>query len=102
MPCRLVRYPPDYVRSSPPRSQNYFFWTWKIGNSTATGKVETPFWSYQLALEHGWAPTDPRDADGQCDRIGAGFTDSLASSSHGKSVAMVRIPSPPSTTTSGL
>ena len=57
-----------------PRSQNYFFWTWKIGNSTATGKVETPFWSYQLALEHGWAPTDPRDADGQCDRIGAGFT----------------------------
>jgi len=56
-----------------PGSQNYFFWTWKIGNSTATGKVEAPFWSYQLALEQGWAPTDPREADGQCDRVGAPF-----------------------------
>jgi glucan 1,3-beta-glucosidase len=57
-----------------PCAQNYFFWTWKISNSTATGKVESPFWSYLLALEQGWAPTDPRDADGQCDRLGAGFT----------------------------
>ena len=57
-----------------PCSQNYFFWTWKIGNSTATGKVETPFWSYLLALEQGWAPQDPREADGQCERLGAGFT----------------------------
>lgn len=32
--------------------QHFFFWTWKIGNSTA-GRVETPLWSYQLGLEGG-------------------------------------------------
>ncbi|CAA7267896.1 unnamed protein product [Cyclocybe aegerita] len=46
--------------------QDYFFWTWKIGNSSRTGKVETPAWSYQLGLENGWMPTDPRDATGAC------------------------------------
>ena len=25
-----------------------------------------PQWSYQLGLENGWMPTDPRAADGQC------------------------------------
>ncbi|KAI3612549.1 glycoside hydrolase family 5 protein [Moniliophthora roreri] len=45
---------------------NYFFWTWKIGNSSVTGKVETPAWSYQLGLENGWMPKDPREADGFC------------------------------------
>jgi glucan 1,3-beta-glucosidase len=63
----------DYVRKLTPCPQNYFFWTWKISNSTATGKVETPFWSYRLALEQGWAPDDPREADGQCQRLSAGF-----------------------------
>jgi glucan 1,3-beta-glucosidase len=48
---------------------NYFFWTWKIGNSTA-GHVETPLWSYQLGLENGWMPTDPRTAVGKCARLG--------------------------------
>jgi glucan 1,3-beta-glucosidase len=33
--------------------QNYFFWTWKIGNSTVSGQVEAPFWSYQLGLQQG-------------------------------------------------
>ncbi|KAK7449688.1 hypothetical protein VKT23_013161 [Stygiomarasmius scandens] len=46
--------------------QNYFFWTWKIGNSSVTGKVEAPHWSYKLGLENGWIPKDPREADGQC------------------------------------
>ncbi|EEB96794.1 hypothetical protein MPER_04005, partial [Moniliophthora perniciosa FA553] len=45
---------------------NYFFWTWKIGNSSVTGRVETPAWSYQLGLENGWMPQDPREADGFC------------------------------------
>lgn len=49
--------------------QNYFFWTWKIGNSSASGRVETPAWSYQLGLEQGWMPTDPREADGTCGNI---------------------------------
>ena len=74
MPCRSAPYPSDCVLKLTPWSQNWFFWTWKIGNSTATGKVEAPFWSYSLALQQGWAPTDPREADGQCQRIGAGFS----------------------------
>ena len=31
----------------------YFYWTWKVGNSSITGKVEAPFWSYQLGLQNG-------------------------------------------------
>jgi glucan 1,3-beta-glucosidase len=54
------------VLQSDPPSQNYFFWTWKIGNSTASGKVESPAWSYQLGLEQGWMPTDPREAADAC------------------------------------
>ncbi|KAJ7118711.1 glycoside hydrolase superfamily [Mycena epipterygia] len=45
--------------------QNWFFWTWKVGNSTA-GIIEAPHWSYQLGLQNGWMPTDPRSAVGQC------------------------------------
>ncbi|KAI0751685.1 glycoside hydrolase superfamily [Daedaleopsis nitida] len=47
----------------------YFFWTWKIGNSSVSGKVEAPFWSYQLGLENGWIPTDPREALGLCSQL---------------------------------
>jgi glucan 1,3-beta-glucosidase len=47
-------------------SQNWFFWTWKIGNSTDSGTVESPAWSYQLGLEQGWIPKDPRTAAGFC------------------------------------
>jgi glucan 1,3-beta-glucosidase len=46
--------------------QNWFFWTWKIGQSIRSGKVETPAWSYQLGLEQGWMPKDPRQAMGAC------------------------------------
>ncbi|TFK29814.1 exo-beta-1,3-glucanase [Coprinopsis marcescibilis] len=46
--------------------QHYFFWTWKIGDSLASGRVETPAWSYQLGLREGWIPADPREADGIC------------------------------------
>lgn len=31
-----------------------------------TGNVESPAWSYQLGLENGWMPTDPRKAVGAC------------------------------------
>ena len=68
----------------------YFFWTWKIGNSSTTGKVQSPLWSYQLGLENGrshsslrllryqssrsgWMPTDPREAIGTCDQLGIQF-----------------------------
>ncbi|RPD66329.1 glycoside hydrolase [Lentinus tigrinus ALCF2SS1-7] len=47
--------------------QNWFFWTWKIGNSTVSGRVESPAWSYQLGLQEGWMPKDPRLSEGACD-----------------------------------
>lgn len=46
--------------------QNWFFWTWKIGNSSVFGTVMSPHWSYQLGLENGWLPTDPRKSIGSC------------------------------------
>ena len=48
---------------------DWFFWTWKIGNSTA-GSVQAPLWSYQLGLENGWMPADPREAVGACATFG--------------------------------
>ncbi|GLB35077.1 putative glycoside hydrolase family 5 protein [Lyophyllum shimeji] len=56
----------NFALASMDALQNYFFWTWKIGNSSVTGKVETPAWSYQLGLENGWMPKDPREAQGFC------------------------------------
>ncbi|RPD58867.1 glycoside hydrolase [Lentinus tigrinus ALCF2SS1-7] len=47
----------------------YFYWTWKIGNSSVTGKVEAPFWSYKLGLDNGWIPSDPREALGTCSSL---------------------------------
>jgi len=48
---------------------DYFFWTWKIGNST-NNRVESPLWSYQLGLQGGWMPADPRQAVGKCAELG--------------------------------
>ncbi|KAJ7466517.1 glycoside hydrolase family 5 protein [Mycena latifolia] len=45
--------------------QDWFFWTWKIAPA-ADGVVRSPLWSYQLGLEGGWMPTDPRTSVGQC------------------------------------
>ncbi|KAG9009474.1 hypothetical protein FRB94_014241 [Tulasnella sp. JGI-2019a] len=56
----------QFALSSMDALQNWFFWTWKVGNSTASGTVEAPFWSYQLGLQNGWMPTDPRAAVGVC------------------------------------
>ena len=73
--------------------QDWFFWTWKvssptaitlsynadapsslrlhqIGNSSVTGTVQAPLWSYQLGLEGGWIPSDPRKALGTCAALG--------------------------------
>ncbi|KAI0937818.1 hypothetical protein AcW1_003876 [Taiwanofungus camphoratus] len=49
---------------------DWFFWTWKIGNSSTSNMVESPLWSYQLGLEQGWMPTDPREAAGTCGALG--------------------------------
>lgn len=56
----------NFALASMDALQNWFFWTWKIGNSTTTGVVEAPQWSYQLGLQNGWMPKDPRTASGIC------------------------------------
>jgi glucan 1,3-beta-glucosidase len=56
----------DFAMSTMDALQNWFFWNWKIGNSTVTGIVGSPAWSYKLGLDNGWMPTDPREADGMC------------------------------------
>lgn len=53
---------------------DWFFWTWKIGNDSTTGTVQAPLWSYQLGLENGWIPTDPRQAVGMCAKLGVAGT----------------------------
>lgn len=60
--------------------QNWFFWTWKVGNSSVTGTVESPAWSYQLGLENGWMPADPRVADGTCNNANP-FTGTITAGS---------------------
>jgi glucan 1,3-beta-glucosidase len=55
-----------FAEASMDALQNWFFWTWKIGQSIRSNKVETPAWSYQLGLENGWMPKDPRQASGTC------------------------------------
>ncbi|KAI0633647.1 glycoside hydrolase [Trametes polyzona] len=49
---------------------DFFFWTWKIGESTTTNTVQAPLWSYKLGLEGGWMPKDPRAAAGTCQKFG--------------------------------
>ncbi|KAJ7886829.1 glycoside hydrolase [Mycena olivaceomarginata] len=53
---------------------DWFFWTWKVTHRLATlptALCAPPLWSYQLGLEGGWMPTDPRTANGKCAAIGA-------------------------------
>ncbi|KAI0764318.1 glycoside hydrolase [Trametes elegans] len=49
---------------------DWFFWTWKIGPSSTTNSVRAPLWSYQLGLQNGWMPADPRAASGTCQHLG--------------------------------
>jgi len=49
--------------------QNWFFWTWRIGNSTEVGYPTSPMWHYRLGLQQGWMPKDPRVAGGYCGRV---------------------------------
>ncbi|KAF9513357.1 glycoside hydrolase family 5 protein [Hydnum rufescens UP504] len=60
----------EFALSSMDALPNWFFWTWKVGNSSITGQVEAPLWSYSLGLEHGWIPSDPRTSLGTCRAAG--------------------------------
>ncbi|KAF9044947.1 glycoside hydrolase superfamily [Panaeolus papilionaceus] len=61
-----------YTMASMDAFRDWFFWTWKIGDSIQ-GRVETPLWSYKLGLEGGWMPRDPRAAIGTCGRASTPF-----------------------------
>ncbi|CAD6573512.1 MAG: hypothetical protein TREMPRED_000844 [Tremellales sp. Tagirdzhanova-0007] len=67
--------------------QNWFFWTWKIGNSTELGYPPSPFWHYKLGWQNGWIPADPRTAGGYCSRVagvgGSQFNGSFPASAIG-------------------
>jgi hypothetical protein len=58
----------QYSMSNMDALQNWFFWTWRIGNSTEKGYPPSPFWHYRLGWQNGWIPADPRNAGGFCGR----------------------------------
>ena len=60
-----------FAKASMDALGDWFFWTWKVGNSSVTNTVRAPLWSYQLGLQGGWMPKDPRDASGTCAKLGA-------------------------------
>jgi glucan 1,3-beta-glucosidase len=54
--------------------KNYFFWTWKIGNSLRTGGPVNPNWSYKLGYDNGWMPTNPYvDSQSACSVLQATY-----------------------------
>ncbi|KAF8970877.1 glycoside hydrolase family 5 protein [Flammula alnicola] len=61
----------NFIMASFDAFGDWFFWTWKIAPSQA-GRVEAPLWSYQLGLENGWIPRDPRTGFGMCASLGSG------------------------------
>ncbi|TFK32824.1 glycoside hydrolase superfamily [Crucibulum laeve] len=61
----------NFIEASFDALGDWFFWTWKIGPSQTSGRIETPLWSYQLGLRNGWIPTDPREAIGKCAALSA-------------------------------
>ncbi|KAM0745809.1 glycoside hydrolase [Meredithblackwellia eburnea MCA 4105] len=49
--------------------RHWFFWTWKTGYSNVLGTVGNPMWNYQLALQQGYMPKNPRLGRGACPGI---------------------------------
>ncbi|KAI0644611.1 glycoside hydrolase, partial [Trametes meyenii] len=60
----------SYALASMDALGDYFFWTWKIGDSATSNSVQAPLWSYKLGLDNGWMPKDPRAARGMCAALG--------------------------------
>jgi glucan 1,3-beta-glucosidase len=57
-----------FVSGSMDALQNFFFWTWKIGNSTSDVPQPNPMWHYRLGWQQGWIPRNPRNVIGFCQR----------------------------------
>ncbi|SNX87453.1 related to EXG1 - exo-beta-1,3-glucanase (I/II), major isoform [Melanopsichium pennsylvanicum] len=65
--------------------QDFFFWTWKIGNSLRTGKPSAPMWSYSLGLQQGWMPTNPlSDSSGACQAQASRLSSSVPTATWGR------------------
>ncbi|SPC62052.1 related to EXG1 - exo-beta-1,3-glucanase (I/II), major isoform [Ustilago sp. UG-2017b] len=65
--------------------QDFFFWTWRIGNSLRTGKPTAPMWSYSLGLEQGWMPTNPLgESHGACQAQASRIGTSVATATWGR------------------
>ncbi|BGP44003.1 hypothetical protein JCM10450v2_008219 [Rhodotorula kratochvilovae] len=58
--------------------RHWFFWTWKTGYSDQLGMIANPMWNYQLGLQEGYIPPNPRAVLGSCDAIGAEFGQSYS------------------------
>lgn len=83
-------------------AQNFFYWTWRIGDSTVLGTSSSPMWNYKLGRERGWIPKDPRDAVGHCAReIGPtpfdGVFPATATGGAGAGVGVATLAFPPAT-----
>ncbi|ORY88674.1 glycoside hydrolase family 5 protein [Leucosporidium creatinivorum] len=65
--------------------RSWFFWTWKTGYSEQLGMIANPVWNYQLGLEKGWIPENPRTIVGICTSL---------ISENGFTVAMSENPAP--------
>ncbi|GAA6019690.1 hypothetical protein JCM10207_009229 [Rhodosporidiobolus poonsookiae] len=65
--------------------RHWFFWTWKTGFSETIGTIANPMWNYQLGLEQGWVPTNPRTAIGACPSL---------VTSNGFSIGYTEVPAP--------
>ncbi|KAF5309074.1 hypothetical protein D9611_014928 [Ephemerocybe angulata] len=86
--------------------QNWFYWTWKIGESSELKTSSCPMWHYKLGLEKGWIPKDPRGSKGVCDSAAAHISHSTASIPHQRQAGpgkIVPTPAfPPATLSPGL
>ncbi|KAH8794617.1 glycoside hydrolase family 5 protein [Flagelloscypha sp. PMI_526] len=60
----------EFTLASMDALHHFFFWTWKIGNSSVSGTPSAPLWSYSLGLDMGYMPTDPHESVGKCADFG--------------------------------
>ena len=67
---------------------DWFFWTWKISNSTVKGYPTSPHWHYKLGWEQGWIPKDPRAAQGYCAASASAAQASQVSTMHSASPSL--------------
>ncbi|KAJ7481290.1 glycoside hydrolase family 5 protein [Mycena galericulata] len=61
----------EFALASMDAMQDWFFWTWKVACAPHSMRRRRAL-AYQLGLEGGWMPTDPRTSQGTCGALGVG------------------------------